>query len=597
MNIFNPMTVKKYLDQNKLEEAKKYLKNSYFPTENNCYIRFNIQTQKPVLITKEDLIKSLPSDLNNLDYLDEKKIKYSRSTKWTAKDYLTSCEFLDLDNIVLPIVDLTTTNVMIEKTLTKNNWRFLGENETGEEIKEDVQEIKQKYINMAESLPFRMKELADINLDDYNTDISKINKHLFEVLCSSDGPQYEYILNFLAFTVVGHTVETALYIQSSERCGKGIFFNFLHKMLGNRMYKTSSTETILKYNKPFEGRVLLNFDELPQSKDDTILSDKLKTLITEPFFRCRDIYAGGYDQDNTFNIIITTNNNAVSLTSQNNQRYVCLDVSKHRQGDTDYFNGIAASMNKPNVKKAYYKYLLERYEKVKGVDMTKKPESQTRNEKLTISMPTFMRYIKEYYILKNSGLNIKCTDLISHYNEVYKKNVSGVAIHRDLKKINIVKKRVKSKETNKLETRFIAPHEQLHKIFVSNHWLVEEFEDVEDIEGLENDDDKCDVEQENQRLKKELEKLHKQAEENTDEIDEYFDEIQEREEEIRNLKKELEQKSALFEATNNTVTEETNTIETKTKTKTKPTGVRSKVIDITPNEKTLDCPKDVYEKI
>ena len=212
-------------------------------------------------------------------------------------------------------------------------------------------------------------------------------------------------------------------------------------------------------------------------------------------------------------------------------------------------------------------------------------------------MPTFMRYIKEYYILKNSGLNIKCTDLISHYNEVYKKNVSGVAIHRDLKKINIVKKRVKSKETNKLETRFIAPHEQLHKIFVSNHWLVEEFEDVEDIEGLENDDDKCDVEQENQRLKKELEKLHKQAEENTDEIDEYFDEIQEREEEIRNLKKELEQKSALFEATNNTVTEETNTIETKTKTKTKPTGVRSKVIDITPNEKTLDCPKDVYEKI
>jgi hypothetical protein len=80
------------------------------------------------------------------------------------------------------------------------------------------------------------------------------------------------------------------------------------------MYKTKSTETILKYNKPFAGRVLSNFDELPQSKDHTILSDKLKTLITDPFFRCRDIYAGGYDQDNSFNIIITTNNNAVSLT-------------------------------------------------------------------------------------------------------------------------------------------------------------------------------------------------------------------------------------------------------------------------------------------
>jgi hypothetical protein len=156
------------------------LKNSYFPTEDNCYLRFNIQTQKPVLITKEDLIKSLPSGLNNLDYLDEKKIKHSRSTKWTAKDYLTSCKFLDLDNVVLPIVDLTTTNVMIEKTLDKNNWRFLGENE-----EDDKSETGEEIENMAESSPFRMKELADINLDDYDIDIPKINKHLFEVFMYS----------------------------------------------------------------------------------------------------------------------------------------------------------------------------------------------------------------------------------------------------------------------------------------------------------------------------------------------------------------------------------------------------------------------------
>ena len=496
MNIFNSMVIKKHLNLNQIEEAKIYLKKSYFPTENNCYIRFNAKSKKAVLITKEELLKSLPSDLHNLNYLDDNKIKYSRTTKFMAKEYVTSCEFLDLDNYVFPIVDLSTTELMIEKKLDKNNWRFFNENgddTMNAEIQKKYKGVKQRYINMAESLPFKIKSLNDIKMNDYEADISMINNHLFEVICSSDKPQYEYLLNFLAFTIVGHKLETALYVQSEERAGKGIFLNFINKMLGDRMYKTSECETILKYNKPFEGRVLLNFDELPQSskKDDTLMSDKLKSLITEPTFTCRNMFEGGYVQDNTFNIIVTTNNNAISLTSQNNERYVCLDVSMHRLKDRKYFDELGTAMNKKNIKKAFYKFLLERYEKNKNVDMKLKPNSRTRNEKLAISMPSFMKYIKEKYILKNKDLNIKCTTLISNYNESYKKNISSIVVHRDLKKIDIVKKKIK--ENGKQETKFIASHEQLHKIFVNKHWLVVEYEDCNE------DDDEEDKKEEDKK--------------------------------------------------------------------------------------------------
>jgi hypothetical protein len=49
------------------------------------------------------------------------------------------------------------------------------------------------------------------------------------------------------------------------------------------------------------------------------IGDKLKSLITEPFFDCRTMHQTGYLQKNTFNIIITANNNAITLTQTNNK--------------------------------------------------------------------------------------------------------------------------------------------------------------------------------------------------------------------------------------------------------------------------------------
>ena len=194
----------------------------------------------------------------------------------------------------------------------------------------------------------------------------------------------EYCLNFLAHSVAGHKVRTCLYLQSKERSGKGVILNLFKSMLRDRMCKTSSAETVVKYTKPFEGCCLVNLDEVPVQGSYKDYQDKLKSLITEPKFQSRAMYQMGIERPNTFNIILTTNNDAVSLTTTNHERYVMPDVSNHRIGDYDYFNKLTDTMKKPLFKEAYYKFLWKRYEDTKHFNFDKKPTSNTRSKTPTI---------------------------------------------------------------------------------------------------------------------------------------------------------------------------------------------------------------------
>ena len=144
--------------------------------------------------------------------------------------------------------------------------------------------------------------------------LKRIYDHFFKVLSNSDENSYKYQLNFYACSIAGKKLRVALYYQSEERTGKGIIINMINNILADRMLKTNSVETVTKYTKPFEGVSIVNLDELPHTDNFKGLQDSLKGLITEPTFTCRDMYSTGYTQINSFNIIITTNNNAISLT-------------------------------------------------------------------------------------------------------------------------------------------------------------------------------------------------------------------------------------------------------------------------------------------
>ena len=69
------------------------------------------------------------------------------------------------------------------------------------------------------------------------------------------------------------------------------------------VYETSSVETLTTYTKPMEGCALVNFDELPvEGSNWKSVSDKLKSLITEPEFDARTMHQTGYTHSKKKNL-------------------------------------------------------------------------------------------------------------------------------------------------------------------------------------------------------------------------------------------------------------------------------------------------------
>jgi hypothetical protein len=123
------------------------------------------------------------------------------------------------------------------------------------------------------------------------------------------------------------------------------------------------------------------------------------------------MYSSGYDQVNTFNVILTTNNDAVSLSQSNNSRYVCLDISEENIGNNDYFKALSKAIKSNHVLENFYNDMMERYKTIcPNWNEDIMPETETRRLKIIEALPQLYKYIKEEFILKNTGIDQR-TDL------------------------------------------------------------------------------------------------------------------------------------------------------------------------------------------
>ena len=536
LEIFSSMKIKLLLNDNKIEEAKLYIHTYFFKTMTHyCFIDVfnnNIQT-----IADKDLKIYIPSDLNNSIYLTENTVKKNEYKRFSVISYLRETEFFDIGN-------------MCREKVNFNYPRGL------------VHIDGQKCLNFARSL--KINPVNDYKIDDFKNEIHLINQHLLKVMCSGDAIQYEYFLNFIAFSVKGIKVKTALYIKSLEQAGKGIYQQFLTDILGDRMYKSSSTETITKYTAPLEGRCLVNFDELPKCSESREIQDCLKSLITESTFSCRNMYAVAYTQKNRFNVIITTNNTAINFSNSNNARYVAIDVSNDYIGNKAYFDKLAAAMNKKGVKEAYYKYLLEHYESNKNFYFSAIPNTKSRRINVSNGMPKIAKYIKETYFLKGKGMNIETKELLENYNTRYNINDSAIYLHEELyKSMKIVKKRKINKETNKRSYFFIIDKKSLYELYDKKGWFVKEYDIIEDDEDNTEDEQYIKEEQQKSDQIEKLETLLSKEREATKQLQEQIEKLK------QNVKEPTIEETTIEEKNNaKLINEQINKIKTKKAKKT-----------------------------
>jgi hypothetical protein len=438
--VFSGSYLKKMLADESIGEAKQYIHKFFKKHVGDGVFFYDALNSEYKLIDN----KALSNYIGNDAKIDTEECKFS------AYGYLKSTRFLETQHT--PTINfhkeqIYTDTIIIDKIPVKKIW-----------------------LNMKKELP----------CIDYNETVSResiqdmldsIYRHIKNVLCSKHEDQYEFVLNFIACSFGGRKIRKCLYMQSAERTGKGTIISFLQAILGDRMYKTNSTEAIEKYTKRFEGRCLLNFDELPVENYKSI-ADRMITLITEDEFECRTMRQDGYQQVNTFNIIVTSNNDCISFTQTNKTKYVCLDIDESFIGNHKYFSDIHIATNDKNVRLAFYNDMMKRFtllQETKWNEDKHAPSSETLKLKIIEALPKFIKFLKDRYILKNENLSMKTDDFFQYYYNESKDTTSKQKIGKYLKKLDILPKKMK-KGLNQYYI-YESTCDKLHEQFKKNDWM------------------------------------------------------------------------------------------------------------------------------
>jgi len=439
------------VNANKDDEAQQYM-NSYF-FKSGIFVYFydvtsNIYTQYSI----QDAKKLIPRDIKRFN---------KRALEFDAQEYLQSTKFMSNEHKI-------TINL---------------QNDLHVYTEDDI-----RYINMAK--PFTLDTTIDIDTEKFQDDMDMLYNHIKIVWADNSDEVYEFIMNFLACSVTGkRKLRKALYLPcSTERAGRGTVLNFINTVIGDRMYKTSSVEEILKYTKNFEGTSLINFDELPtDSNNYKSIGDSMKGLVTEPTFVCRDMFCKGYAQKNTFNIIITSNNNAINLTQSNKERYLVCDVNTSKAGDQKYFTKLNNLLKKKEIKVLFYRDMVERYNtKCAKWNEDITPDTNTKRSKMIESLPLCLKYVKDNYALRNRDMHTTTTEFYDEYYRRTKDRASKQKISASLKLVDIVPKRVRVGE--KTHNYFSILGTDLFQAYQNKHWIDNDLEHVEDEVDDEYDD-------------------------------------------------------------------------------------------------------------
>jgi hypothetical protein len=476
---FQETYIQQLIDQGKIDDVKAYLRKFFFRHQTDTFFYEGINSTF-LLYDKKGISSLIPNDLVKYDSFRNANGKTSSVKTFDVHDYLNSTEFLE--NKYYPTIDFQKPMVFSENITIKGH------------------KITKNYINMAKPLGIDTQKPYD--REKVKKELQLVYDHIFNIWCSKNESLNTWILNFIACTIAGRKVRKILYSQCSERCGRGTIVKLIMNILGSSAYKTSSVEVVLQYTKPFEGCRFLNFDEMPVDNGNCkSISDKNKSLSTEDQFDCRAMHQTPYPQKNTFNIMITTQNDAVHLTQSNNERYVLTDVDESRKGDIVYFTKLNKAVANEEVQLAFYHDMMERFRTLDDWNEDIMPMSNTRKQKIIEALPRLYKYIKEEYILKQIDLNEKTVDFFEHYKYITKDNTSKEKLGRLLTKLNI-----KPTKVNKDKVQYYiykASWKDLKELFEKNIWL----DDMTDLDNVNTDDVMYQRDEEIELLKKRIKEL------------------------------------------------------------------------------------------
>lgn len=236
------------------------------------------------------------------------------------------------------------------------------------------------YTNRYNSIDFRPDRLGDPTIFNLFTGyeakllpewdkkkIKRIARHVRDVICAGDQSIFEYYMQWVAHMLEhpGLKTDVVPFLYSSGHgAGKNMWLDFLRDIIGEKYFREVSgiTPLLEKHNTVLRARKLIVVNEASSTRE-AFMSDfqKLKSLVTDSFIYIDPKGKDGYNIRNCVNVTITSNNNDSLRIEAGDRRFLCLDVSCHQVGNTDYFKKLYKSITAPGAIDHFMTYAIREF--------------------------------------------------------------------------------------------------------------------------------------------------------------------------------------------------------------------------------------------
>ena len=274
---------------------------------------------------------------------------------------------------------------------------------------------------------FTFPERNDVNINK----ICLFLSHIKNIIANGDDNLYKYILSWIAFIVQnpGKKTNTCLIILGEEGTGKTMFTTVICKLFGNYSLPNiaSIDDVVGQFNAVIENKMLVVLNEVNATENTTnkrSIHNKLKTLITDSFTIINRKGIDQYEADNVSNFIICSNEFNPILLSENDRRYVVMEVNNSVRGNTTYFSNIFASFDEEFYINLYNYFRLYN---IRNFDFTKIPMTDKRRSMMNMGLDSLTFYMKQN-LEKYKNPRFTATQAYEDYVDFYR-NDKNAFIH------------------------------------------------------------------------------------------------------------------------------------------------------------------------
>jgi phage/plasmid primase-like uncharacterized protein len=200
--------------------------------------------------------------------------------------------------------------------------------------------------------------------------------HLFIVICQENREHYRYVRRWLAHMVQrpGELPGVAIVIRGKQGTGKGALAELVGALVSQHYLMLDSMEQLIgRFNGHLKDLLLVYANEAVWA-GNRAGEGALKAMVTDPLTPVEEKFKDLVNVRNCKRILVTTNKPWAVPMEADDRRFLVLEASDSRKGDTAYFGALFRQMRDQGGLQALL-HDLQR-EDLSGFDVRKKPASR-----------------------------------------------------------------------------------------------------------------------------------------------------------------------------------------------------------------------------